>query len=207
VKNTKHVFHNPAREHCEKNRRGSNPGNISVDHCEKKRTWFSQWSVVIKSKMPNCCGTRTDHCEKNGRDTPAISSCPACHPNQPFVEPCQKKLQHPDSEILICQAVPINRARHSRDARDGRLGRRWHAMWLVHPSRSQRAFMKNSSNTRLSESQSRIEKARHVRLMMAAQAPRAHTGVSFRDGIHDIPLSRPAKRRTRNGNICGGPEV
>jgi hypothetical protein len=36
---------------------GSHPGNTSADHCEKKRTWFSQWSVVIKLKLPSRCDT------------------------------------------------------------------------------------------------------------------------------------------------------
>jgi hypothetical protein len=29
--------------------------NPSADHCEKNRKRFSQWSVVIKPRLPSCC--------------------------------------------------------------------------------------------------------------------------------------------------------
>jgi hypothetical protein len=34
---------------------------------KKKQRPFSQWSVAIKLKIPCCCDTRRDHCEKSAR--------------------------------------------------------------------------------------------------------------------------------------------
>src|SRR5229473_1793839 len=48
-------------------------GNILPDHCEKNRTWFSQWFVVITLAMPCCYDIRGDHCEKNVRASPDFS--------------------------------------------------------------------------------------------------------------------------------------
>jgi hypothetical protein len=50
-------------------RHGSNPATTQQDHCEKNRRPVSQWSVAIKLKMPCCCDTPTDHCEKSAQHT------------------------------------------------------------------------------------------------------------------------------------------
>src|SRR5713101_7716908 len=54
---------------------------VLPDHCEKNRTWFSQWFVVITFAMPYCCDIRGDHCEKNVRASPDFSQWSGWCPN------------------------------------------------------------------------------------------------------------------------------
>src|SRR6516164_1340834 len=51
---------------------------------------FSQWPVSIKSKIPSCYNTASEHCEKNVRDSPDFSRWSGRPLNQPFIRPCQK---------------------------------------------------------------------------------------------------------------------
>jgi hypothetical protein len=69
-------------------RNGSNPGNTSVDHCEKECRRSAQWYVVIKSKLLSFCGTRSDHCEKNVCAPHPFSQWSDWPINHPFTKPC-----------------------------------------------------------------------------------------------------------------------
>src|SRR5713226_2641280 len=62
-------------------RHASNPAATRPDHCEKNRTWFSQWFVVITFAMPCCCDIRGDHCEKNVRASHDFAQWSGWRPN------------------------------------------------------------------------------------------------------------------------------